>query len=114
VGKRAQADPADPRLDNPAFLSCWDAVYYLRGWPLTAAVLVDARHPGRAPPALPGMKPIPGHPTLLNANGGLQDGLSARRLRSAWLIVRGGRNVTQRLALLHAVRSVTLRISGRH
>jgi hypothetical protein len=52
------------------FLSCVNTVYvYHEEHHLTAAVLLDASHPGATPPPLPGMKPLAGHPGIFEAPG---------------------------------------------
>lgn len=41
-------------------LSCIDTHCYLHGWPLTAAVLLNAQQPGSDPGPLPGATPVAG------------------------------------------------------
>ena len=83
------------------FLSCVSTEYYLHGWPITAAVLLDAGHPGAALGPIPGARAVPGHPSVVDfANASL----SARRIGNAWLVVQGGSGTTQRLTVLHALR----------
>jgi hypothetical protein len=69
------------------FLSCVDTVYiYEEQHHLTAAVLLDASHPGAAPPPLPGMNPLAGHPGVFEAPGSGGQ-LAARRIPGAWIVV---------------------------
>ncbi|MGO9789165.1 MAG: hypothetical protein ACLP8S_06470, partial [Solirubrobacteraceae bacterium] len=83
------------------FLSCVTTMYYLHGWPITAAVLLDARHPGAAPGPIPGARAIPGDPSVVDFPGA---SLSARRIANAWLVVQGGSGTIQRLGVLQALR----------
>jgi hypothetical protein len=70
-----------------AFLSCVDTIYtYHKEHHLTAAVLLDAPHPGAAPPPLPAMKPLAGHPGIFDAPGS-EGEIAARRIPGAWLVV---------------------------
>jgi len=48
------------------FLSCIDTEYYLHGWPLQVAVLLDGRQPGRVLGPIPGARPVPGEPEMVN------------------------------------------------
>jgi hypothetical protein len=82
------------------FESCVDAEYYLKGWPLAVGVLLDARRPGQILGPLPGAAPVPGDPNTVDFPSA---GLSARRIGSAWLVVRGGSGRTQRLRVLEAL-----------
>ncbi len=93
-----------------AFFSCIDTEYYLHGWPLRAAILLDAAHPGSAPAAIPGLRPIPGERGLLDGLGPpAEDGLTARRTGNAWLVVAGGSGPAQRIEVL---RHLTVSIAG--
>jgi hypothetical protein len=56
-----QIRPA-PLAQGEMFLSCIDTKYYLHGRPLEVAVLVDAAQPGQALGAIPGARPMIGHP----------------------------------------------------
>jgi hypothetical protein len=91
-----------------AFFSCIDTEYYLNGWPLKAAILLDAADPGRAPAAIPGMRPIPGAGGFLDGPGRTgEGGLSATRTGPGWLVLAGGSGRAQRLDVL---RHLTARI----
>lgn len=83
------------------FLSCVSTEYYLHGRPMTAAVLLDAGHPGAALGAIPGARAVPGHPSVVDF---ADASLSARRTGNAWLVVQGGSGTTQRLRVLQALR----------
>ena len=82
------------------FVSCVSTEYYLHGWPMAAAVLLDARRPGAALGPIPGAHPVPGHPEFVDFIGA---SLSARRVGDAWLVVQGGSGTTQRLRVLKAL-----------
>jgi hypothetical protein len=80
-------------------LSCALTVYELNGSSVLASVLVDAGDPGSSPTPLPGMKPLAGHPGVVQAP--VADGEAvAHRIPGAWLIVTKGSGVSQRLDLL--------------
>ena len=89
------------------FVSCVSTEYYLHGWPMTAAVLLDARHPGAAR-IDPGARQVAGHPDVVDFAAA---GLSARREGNAWLVVQGGSGTSQRVSVLHAlmIRKLDLR-----
>ena len=74
------------------FLSCVDTEYFIPGFGLRAAVLLDAADPLHAmPAAIPGLAPIPQAPGLYNSPGNVQLGpLTARREGHTWIVVAGG------------------------
>ena len=88
-------------LVGPAFFSCIDVEYYLGVWPLDAAVLLDAAHPGSPPAAIPGLDPVPGHAGFFNGPGDFKGELSATGRGETWRVVAGGSGLTQRLRLSH-------------
>jgi hypothetical protein len=90
------------------FVSCVSTEYYLNGWPVTAAVLLDARHPGAVLGAIPGARQVPGRPALVDF---ADASLSARRVGNAWLVVQGGSGTGQRLRALEALRINKLDLS---
>jgi hypothetical protein len=90
----------EPDVNGRAFRACAGAVIYLAGRRFTAAVLVDARNPSHQAAALPGQRPHPGAPGIVEAGGGI----TARRAGPGWLVVRGI-NPAQRLRLLHALKT---------
>jgi hypothetical protein len=82
------------------FVSCVSTEYYLHGWPMAAAVLLDARHPGAVLGPIPGARPVSGYPDVVDFAGA---SLSARRVGNAWLVVQGGSGTTQRMRVLNAL-----------
>ena len=82
------------------FLSCVDTTYYLHGWPLVGAILLDARAPGHVLGPLPGAIPVAGDPNTVDLEGG---SLTARRTGNAWLVVQGGTGLTMRRQALAAI-----------
>jgi hypothetical protein len=83
------------------FVSCVSTEYYLHGWPIAAAVLLDARHPGAVLGPIPGARQAPSHPDVVDF---ADASLSARRVGDAWLVVQGGSGTTQRVRVLKALR----------
>ncbi len=70
-----------------ALLSCVSTVYvYHEEHHLTAAMLLNASHPGATPPPLPGMQPLAGHSGIFEAQGA-SGRMAARRVPGAWLVV---------------------------
>ena len=93
------------KAQGEVFLSCIDTEYYLHGWPLEVAVLLDAQHPGATLGSIPAARPVPGHPLTVNVPAGPFPGaLTARRTGNAWLVVQGGANQAQRLRVLQALK----------
>jgi hypothetical protein len=94
------------------FLSCVDAAYYLHGWPLGVAVLLDGHRPGRVLGPIPGARPVPGQPDIVSlATGHFPSslfsrnfGVTAKRVGNAWLVVQGGSGLAQRAQVLNALR----------
>lgn len=85
----AVASPVRPihRLLGHALVSCADTVYIHRvGEYVTTAALLNASRPGSAPPALPGMTPLAGHPGIFHASSSGGPVL-ARRIPGAWALV---------------------------
>jgi hypothetical protein len=97
-----------------AFYSCISVEYYLHNWPLIAAVLLDAQHPGRAPGPIPEMKPLPGSPGVFTApgDGGFHGEETALRSHDRWLVLAGGSGLAQRLYVLKHLRA-TVRLPAR-
>ena len=90
--------PGPTALGNP-FVSCASTRY--NDALLRASVLLDARHPGSTPAALPGMLPLRGHPGIFIAPGA-ESQMLARRVPHAWLVI-GGYNVVASVKLLEAL-----------
>jgi hypothetical protein len=83
-----------PELLGQAFISCASTTYfYQNNHDIPTAVLLDAAHPGSVPPGLPGMKPLPGHPSVFEA----PPDSFARRIRGAWLVVQEEDNIGPRV-----------------
>lgn len=92
--------PYPSHIVGRAYFSCIDIEYYVHGWPLDAAVLVDAAHPGTPPAPIPGLRPVAGVWGVFNGPGYWKGDLTARRIRSAWLVVAGGSGLAQRMQVL--------------
>jgi hypothetical protein len=67
---------------------------------MTAAVLLNARRPGAEPGPIPGTRPVPGHPNMVDFPAA---SLSAQREGNAWLVVQGGSGTAQRIRVLQAL-----------
>ncbi len=105
-GSTISALPTAPGSVGELFVSCVSTEDYLHGWPMVAAILLDARHPGTALGSIPGAQSRPGHPGLVQSAGASR---SARRVGDAWLVVQGGSGPAQRLSVLDALRVKRLR-----
>ena len=100
-------------IRGAAFLSCLSTEYYLDGWGMTVAVLLNAQHPGAQVGPMPGAESVVGHPGVVttryqNAFGAI----AARRTGEAWLVVQGGRDLAQRLQILDALRIHRIQLVG--
>ena len=107
-----------PDALGEVFLSCVDTEYWMDGWPLQAGVLLDGHRPGQVLGPIPGARPIPGHPDMVNLPLGRvplnydtpisadspQLSLTAERVGNAWLVVQGGSGLAQRVQVLNALR----------
>jgi hypothetical protein len=73
---------------------------------LEAAIVVDASSPGIRPAAIPEMKPVSGHPGVVQSRfvGGE---LVARRIPQAWLLVEGGSDPRERVIVLAHLSATT-------
>jgi len=80
-----------PVLLGRPYIVCASTIYRYGQKELKASVLLDARQPGRAPAALPGMRPVRGWPGAFQAPGA-EGKLFARRVGVAWLVVSGGQS----------------------
>jgi hypothetical protein len=103
--------PAVTDYVGELFVSCVSTEYYLHGWPMTAAVLLDARHPGAVLGPIPGARPVTGRPSTVDFAGA---SLSARRVGNAWLVIQGGSGTAQRLRVLEAVQIRKLDLRKQH
>ena len=99
-GSTIRSIPAVRDYVGELFVSCVSTEYYLHGWPMTAAVLLDARDPGSRLGPIPGARALAGNPNVVDFPAA---SLSARREGNAWLIVQGGSGTSQRLRVLHAL-----------
>ncbi len=114
-GTSSRASLRSPGVKGAALLSCVDTEYYFNNWPLQAAILLDARAPGRAPGPLPAASPVPGHPGLVNiALGPFLGEITARRLTNAWLLVQGARDLQQRIQVLNALTVAKIKLGRRN
>jgi hypothetical protein len=93
--------PFPGKLVGRSFFSCIDTEYYLHRWPLDAAILLDAAHPGTRPAAIPGLTPVRGEHGYFNGPGDFEGELTATRVGNAWLVVAGGSGLAQRMQVLH-------------
>jgi hypothetical protein len=99
--------------EGELFLSCVDTEFFLHGWPLQSAILLDAHQPGATLGALPGAVAVPGHPGVVEVPLGRFPGdIAAKRVGNAWLVVQGGQSSAQRLRVLAALRIARLVLSG--
>jgi hypothetical protein len=87
-------------LVGRAFFSCIDTEYQLQRWPLDAAILLDAAHPGSPPAAIPGLAPVAADPGYFNGAGDFKGELTATRFANAWLVIAGGSGLAQRIDVL--------------
>jgi hypothetical protein len=105
---------ADPAIIGRAFLDCSDTLYTANGKPTVVSVLLDAKHPGVPPAALPGMHAVRGEAGVFALSSGLplfaRRGV-ARRVGDAWLVASGPGTAEQHAHVLGQlkVRSIDLR-----
>jgi hypothetical protein len=93
------------------FLPCANTAYYLHGSQIEAAVLLDGHHPGQVLGPIPGARPVPGQPGIVDLPTGQfptslgfrNFGLTAKRVGNAWLVARGGYDLAQRVQALNAL-----------
>lgn len=92
-------------LIGDGFITCVDTEYHLHNTPLTAAILLDAAHPGAATPvAIPDIARVQRHSGVFSA-AGVHGRLLARRVHNAWVVVEGGKGLQQRLTVLEHLRA---------
>ena len=100
--------PYPHKIAGRAFFSCIDTEYYLNNWPLQTALLVICPTPG------PTSRTDPEHGAdrrragMLKAPGGWHGEITAVRHGNAWLVVAGGRGLSQRVQVL---RHLSARVS---
>jgi hypothetical protein len=116
----------------PGWLTCLHAWYTLDGSSYETAILLNASSPGSPPARLWGSVPLAGHPgvvqipavereihfrlpkhpaRLLSSRQVLVPPTLARRVGPAWLLVREGRGLAQRLALLESLHVTKMDLS---
>ena len=64
-GEVATKIVADPNITTPGWFTCLNTWFSLNGVSYEAAVLLNARSPGRPPAMLWGAIPVPGHPGMV-------------------------------------------------
>jgi hypothetical protein len=105
---------AFPQLIDKTFLSCASTSFFYRGSEVTAAILLDAQHPGAPPTSLPLSAPASGAPGVLTESTSLSGGgqsIAARRIGDAWLIVDSSGRLATRLTILRRL-TVCVRVNG--
>jgi hypothetical protein len=111
---------AEPDVEGAALTSCLSVDYKVAGTTITAAVLVNAKSPTRAPPDLFGASPVAGQPGFVNReqNTGLhtstQIAFTARRDGNAWIVVEGGRGLARRIQALRSLHVARIQVSTTH
>jgi hypothetical protein len=75
-------------------------------------VLLDGRQPGQVLGPIPGARPVPSQPGIVNLPTGQfpsslfsrNFGVTAKRVGNAWLVAQGGYDLAQRVQVLNALR----------
>ena len=81
---------------------------------MTVAVLLNAQHPGAPVGPMPGTQAVIGHPGVVTTRyPTVSRAITARRTGQAWLVVQGGRDLTQRLQVLDALRIHRIQLGKR-
>jgi hypothetical protein len=116
AGEVVTAVVANPGILGRGFVACVDAGFLVGGVQTRATVLLDARDPGTMPGSLSGTTPLRGHRGIVAgksaapADGPLfyaalsDDGIVARRVGDAWLVVQSTGSLTQRITVLRRLR----------
>jgi hypothetical protein len=133
-GQVATVIAPDPAIAVPGWLTCLHTWYTLDGSSYEAAILLNAKSPGSRPAMLWGAVPLAGHPGAvripavereihfrlpqypgreLTSRQVLIPPTVARRAGGAWVLVREGRSLAQRIALLDSLRLTRVEISQR-
>lgn len=133
-GQVATAIAPDPAIAVPGWLTCLHTWYTLDGSSYETAILLNAKSPGSPPAMLWGAVPLAGHPGTvripavervihfrlpeypgreLSSRDVLVAPTVARRVGPAWVLVREGRGLAQRIALLDSLRVTRMEISQR-
>jgi hypothetical protein len=122
----------DRAVIEPAWLTCLHAWFTVRGVSYETALLLNASSPGSPPAMLWGAIPVPGHPGIVQIPAMERElhfrvprvtgkehtfwdvfipPTVARRVGPAWLIVREGNSLAQRIAFLQALRVTRINVS---
>ena len=106
-------------VEGAALTSCLSVDYKVAATTLTAAVLVNARSPKRAPPALFGASPVANQPGVVTReevtglHRSTRIAFTARRDGNAWIVVEGGRGLAQRIRALRSLHVARIQVSRR-
>ena len=102
----------DPAIIGRAFLDCSDTLYNGTGAPMVISILLDAKHPGALPAALPGITRLPGYRGIfkLPDHGGFisRGDVVARRDGTAWLLASGPGTSAQHARALQQIKIRTV------
>ncbi|HEY4917677.1 MAG TPA: hypothetical protein VIH92_12240 [Solirubrobacteraceae bacterium] len=133
-GQVATVIAPDPAITVPGWLTCLHTWYTLDGSSYETAILLNAKSPGSPPAMLWGAVPLAGHPGTVRipavereihfrlpqypgreliSREVLTPPTVARRVGRAWVLVREGRSLAQRIALLDSLRVTRMEISQR-
>jgi hypothetical protein len=131
-GQVATEVEPDRVITVPGWLTCLHIWYRFDGSSYETAILLNAKSPGSPPAMLWGAVPLAGHPGIvqippvereirfrlpkypsrvLSSRQVLVPPTLARRIGPAWLLVRDGRSLTQRLALLESLHVTKMDLS---
>jgi hypothetical protein len=122
----------DRAVTEPAWLTCLHTWYTVHGTSYETALLLNASSPGSPPAMLWGAIPLPGHPGIVQIPAMERElhfrvprvtgkehtfwdvfipPTVARRVGPAWLIVREGSSLAQRIAFLQSLRVTRIDLS---
>jgi hypothetical protein len=131
-GQVATEIAPDRAITVPGWLTCLHTWYTFGGSSYETAILLDAKSPGRPPAMLWGAVPLAGHPGIvripplereihfrlpkypgreLTSREVFVPPTVARRVGSAWLLVREGNSLAQRVALLDSLHVTKMDLS---
>jgi hypothetical protein len=104
---------AFPQLEGTTFLSCANIEFAYQGEGVTAALLVDAQHPGARPGPLPNATEVARAPETFNEpiDEGRSQFITGKRVGGAWLLVQASGSIAQRIAILNRL-GTCIRLSG--
>ncbi len=135
-GEVAMRIAPDTAVTGTAFLTCLEVWYRHDGASLQAALLLNAQAPGRSPAPLWNVTPLPGHPGIVQVHAiyrrweltgadrlrrehshaatfiesTLEPPALARREGNAWLLVRYGSTLAERVRFLDALHITRMRL----